>query len=404
MDFMSKMLTALNAALYFLSGFWPRNQRKLLFGAWLGAKFADNPKYLLLHLDVRAPELDLVWIAQDNVRTTLPAGLRVRFVRRGSLAALYEIVTAGYCFITHGRGDISLLNVLRGATVCYLGHGVALKHHGTPSDQLPNRLMEFARSLVRKAECYHYFIASSERHSQKLLHEFAINGATCKNILATGQPRIDYLIENKADNSAKQVREKLLSEHNIPALVKTITYLPTFRDKCQRAFSFLSLEGADGNRLQSLLEKFNAIIIEKSHFIDERREGKRTAANYNRIFSLGGHGLVDTQELLLASDLLITDYSGCYLDYLLLDRPVILFAYDRGYYTSLDRGLYFDLDTIAAGPVVESFDVLCDAIERDLRHPDSHREQREKVRNEMMRFETGDACRKICSAILRINS
>jgi CDP-glycerol glycerophosphotransferase len=115
---------------------------------------------------------------------------------------------------------------------------------------------------------------------------------------------------------------------------------------------------------------------------------------------LGGGAAVDTQELLVCTDLLITDYSGCYFDYLLIDRPVIHFAYDREYYTKSDRGLYFDLDEAAAGPVVECFHSLCENIEQDLLRPERHHGRREKVRTRIMGFETGDACRKISSAVL----
>lgn len=403
-DSLKRVITTLNAVLFLFSGVWPRNRRKLVFGAWLGTRFADNPKYLLLHLAAQAPELDLVWIGKDDVRATMPAGLPARFVRRGSWSALYETLSAGFCFITHHTQDIALLNVLRGATVVYLGHGLALKHMGTPRFPLSSRVLEIARSAVRKAESYAFFVASSQSHVEKLLREYAINGANRDNILSTGQPRVDFLLENKASVSAEVIRAKLLSTRAIPTAQRIIAYLPTFRDKRKRAFSFLTIEGSDRERLHSLLDRHNAVILEKSHFADARREGEAEASGSRRVFGLGDGTPVDTQELLLSTDLLITDYSGCYFDYLVLNRPVLHFAYDRHYYTNSDRGLYFDLDEVAAGPVVERFEDICDQIEQELLNPDRHRERREKVRKNLMAFETGDSCRKILSAVLGIHS
>ncbi len=397
-----KFLTILNAVLFFFSGCWPRKNNKLVFGAWLGTKFADNPKYLLLHLAAHAPELDLVWIGQEEVRGSLPGGLPVRFVRRGSLAAFYETLTAGCCFITHSTNDISRLTVLNGAKVIYLGHGLALKHMGTPSDVLSRRWLQLVRALLRKPECYAFFAASSECHGEKLLHEYAINGATPDKILPAGQPRVDFLIRNQAGGLADQIRTKLLASHPFPSARRIITYMPTFRDKRQRAFSFLTLEGNERDRLNELLEKFNAVIMEKSHFADAKRETGTQSPVSGRLIGLSGNAPVDTQEILLATDILITDYSGCYLDYLVLDRPVLHFAYDREYYTNSDRGLYFDLDVVAGGPVVERFDALCEDIEQDLLQPDRHHGRRESVRKSLMAFETGEACRKICHAVLAI--
>ena len=74
---------------------------------------------------------------------------------------------------------------------------------------------------------------------------------------------------------------------------------------------------------------------------------------------MSGLSNIDTQELLLMTDLLVTDYSGCYVDFLMLDRPILHFAYDRQYYEKADRGLYFNLDEVAGGAIVGDFETLC---------------------------------------------
>jgi CDP-glycerol glycerophosphotransferase (TagB/SpsB family) len=395
---------ALNAITFFLSGLWPRDRKKLVFGAWFGTKFADNPKYLILYLAARASDLDLVWIGRKGVAAALPPDAKVRFARYGSLAAIYEMLTANFCFITHGRQDLGWMNVLRGSKVVYLGHGVALKPMGTPIDDRSKGLVESIRRLVRKMNCYAYFVATSERHCQKMLQEFKINGATQDRILQTGQPRNDYLIQNKSSALAGQLRAKLLSTHSIPTTQRIVTYLPTFRNKRYREFSFLALKGSDYERMQSLLEKNNAVILEKSHPVDGEREGDIKEKALGRIVPLKEGAFVDTQELLLATDMLITDYSGVYLDYLLLDRPVLHFAYDLKYYTEVDRGLYFNLNEVAGGPVIEDFDALCLNIEQNLQNPNCHRDCREKIRKELMEFETGKASQQIAHELLKLEA
>jgi CDP-glycerol glycerophosphotransferase (TagB/SpsB family) len=392
---------ALNASTYFLSGLWPRNPKKLIFGAWFGTKFADNPKYLLLYLAAHNPDLDLVWLGREEVRSALPPNVKMRFVRYGSLASLYETMTAGFCFVTHGTGDLGWVNVLQGAKVIYLGHGVALKPMGTPADVLPTGQLDFVRRLVRKANYYACLVATSDIHRKKLLYEFEINGASDETILPSGQPRNDFLIQNKSSALEEQIRAKLLSAHSIPTNQRIVTYLPTFRNNRYRQFSFLSLKGSEYEMLQSLLERNNAVLLEKSHPVDGKREGDIQEKAMQRIVPLKENARIDTQELLLATDLLITDYSGVYLDYVLLDRPVLHFAYDHEYYTQSDRGLYFKLEDVAAGPVVQNFDELCKCIEQDLQNPDLHRKCREKVRMDLMSFEKGDASHQIIQALLK---
>lgn len=68
------------------------------------------------------------------------------------------------------------------------------------------------------------------------------------------------------------------------------------------------------------------------------------------IFSVGNH--IDTQELLLICDLLITDYSSCYIDFLHCNKPIIHYLFDGEYYQKNDRGLYYSFKDVAAGPII----------------------------------------------------
>ena len=64
------------------------------------------------------------------------------------------------------------------------------------------------------------------------------------------------------------------------------------------------------------------------------------------------------QELLLISDVLISDYSSVMIEFALLDKPIIFFTYDYDTYMSEDRGFYFDFKENVPGPVVYTTDEL----------------------------------------------
>jgi CDP-glycerol glycerophosphotransferase (TagB/SpsB family) len=381
----------LYALVYFLSGFTSRDPRKIVFGAWLGKKFADNPKYLLLHLIEQGYHLDFVWIADEVVRPMIPSGLPVRFVRRHTIASCWELLTAGACFVTHGFSDIGRFNLMRRARKTYLGHGMAIKHMGSKDQKLSYPLLHSFRRLVRHSYAYDHYIASSFAHREKLIVENATCNIAANQIVSCGQPRIDCLLKHANTTRAAANRTSFLAAHGIPAVRHIISYLPTFRDKGTPVFSFAALEGPRRERLESVLEMLDAVILEKGHFAETSSLESR-AQNSTRVRSLRGSATTDTQELLLATDLLITDYSGCYVDFLVLRRPILHFAYDRAEYENADRGLYFNFDEIAGGPIVQDFEELCIQIEQSICHARSLSHDQECVRQKLTEFERGTAC------------
>jgi len=180
-----------------------------------------------------------------------------------------------------------------------------------------------------------------------------------------------------------------------------VAYLPTFRDTKQASFSFHNLGSENRKKLNQILEKHGAVLLEKNHFVDGfLRDNEESHNIRDLIFTLEEKGDVDTQEILLVSDLLITDYSGCYLDFLLLDRPVIHFAYDYDYYDKKDRGLYYALDKVAAGDIVHNLENLLRVLDLSLQDRRRGDNQRARIRELMISKENGDSCEVICNSIL----
>jgi CDP-glycerol glycerophosphotransferase (TagB/SpsB family) len=279
----------IEAMLYFFSGFSPRRKRKILFGAWHGKKFSDNPKYLLLHLAKQGKCFDLVWIGNEEVRVQIPDDLPIRFVRKDSWAAKWEMLTAKTVFVTHANTDIGKKNLMRGACRVYLGHGLAIKHMGAPDNPLKNPIINTIRKAVRNVFSFRYYSASSKAHHIKLLKEYAISNATGENIRHWGQPRIDYLIENSTPSARTKLREQYFEKYDVPTEGKIITYLPTFRDKGVPAFSFCELDAKQHELLDKVISENAAIILEKSHFAEapNKKKGDRPKQKERR--SLGSN-------------------------------------------------------------------------------------------------------------------
>ena len=82
----------------------------------------------------------------------------------------------------------------------------------------------------------------------------------------------------------------------------------------------------------------------------------------NRYDIINFTGLKDGQKLLLLSDILIADYSSIMVDYTILQKPIVLFAYDLDDYINEERGFYFDYKENVPGKIVYNMDELIASI------------------------------------------
>lgn len=180
-------------------------------------------------------------------------------------------------------------------------------------------------------------------------------GLTASKYVITGAPRNDYLFsENGRKNIAKLFPESIQG-------TKLILFAPTFR------IGYLSSEGKKSwnnifgfqelntQRFDQFLKKNDAILFVKLHPNEEKFLIKKIHLfEGERIKLIPGMVLekskMDLYKLLNAFDVLITDYSSIYFDYLLLDRPIIFVPIDlKEYHES--RGLLLQpYDFWAAGP------------------------------------------------------
>ncbi|MGI6329628.1 MAG: CDP-glycerol glycerophosphotransferase family protein [Bacilli bacterium] len=380
--------------LYYFSFLSFRKKNRIIFGAWNGLQFSDNSKYLFQYILKEKPGYDLIWCGKSFLKLDLPLNKRVKFVKINSFKAYYFALTSKYAFVTHGYEDIVNFNVFGRAKLVQLWHGIGIKNVGE-LDQNGNR---FIGMLKKKVRCfirrYDYFICSSKLNKKRNMKAFASYGAKKEKMIESGQPRNDFLINQKEN---LKIRNEILKRYNIPIDLKIITYLPTFRKNSDKYFSFLNLEGEFKDNLMQFLKGNKYIILEKSHisisdsFIQE-------GCN-DRIINLNNFKNVNTQEILLITDLLITDYSSCYIDYLLLNRPIIHYVYDYLKYKKEEQGLYFNLDDIAGGVIIEDINELLNTMKEELLNPQKEKERRKKIKTLMLEFEKGNSCKKICKKL-----
>jgi CDP-ribitol ribitolphosphotransferase len=174
-------------------------------------------------------------------------------------------------------------------------------------------------------------------------------------IKALGLPRMDYYFEN---HDLDKLKAEFSQKYNVSRDKKIILYAPTFRDeeKFNNVFDYLDLD------------KFNERLGDE--YVLALRLHPKIKNFYNDdIVSEGKYVDVSDfeseQELMLISDILITDYSSIMIEYSVLDKPTLFFTYDLEEYLANERGFYYDFKTTVPGPIVYTSQELIDVIKND---------------------------------------
>ena len=350
--------------------FFPRNPKKIIFGAWWGNQFADNPRYFLRYILQLDKGYKCYWFGKEHLRRQVEAVPGVAFVQKDSWLAIWHVLTAKWIvsnicveadvtsFPTYGK--VKLLSFWHGTVMKGPAFGDRnVKLEGSVLHRIAMRFLtpEFNIACPR----YAYASFSNEDMRQSMTRETPWEFKYDMSI-AAGTPRIDYLIQNRGnEDEIQRVREKCAKILSAPLNKRWYLFAPTFRKNLAVNYSFADC--GDVARLNEILSRDNAIIIEKQHpQIIEARNIVGSKGDFLYVVSKDQARELEMQELLLACDRLITDFSSPFFDFEAMGRPVIHYAYDYETYASDKRGVLFSLYDIAAGPVVKTESDLISAI------------------------------------------
>ena len=222
-----------------------------------------------------------------------------------------------------------------------------------------------------------------------------------------GQPRNDKLFEKI---NVREQMQKIFQKEKLPEFDSLLLYAPTFRDDGEtRLFPFEEFHGENRGRaveqLQNFLEKNQCIMCIRMHLYE--KEGyewlKALDRPGSRIRFLNEDRIEDIMEVLAMFDLLITDYSSIYIDYLLLERPILFLPYDREAYLKT-RGFNFDYDEVTPGPKPKSYAEFLNSIEGLLYNKMNYVENRKKIERKFNKIQkpcSEDICRMVKMMCIR---
>lgn len=173
-----------------------------------------------------------------------------------------------------------------------------------------------------------------------------------KNVLPLGVPRADKLLDQEYLAFTKT---KFLNMHPEINGRKIITYAPTFRGGPAERKNFSMMLN-----IREFVKRFSDeyVLVIKMHPSVSKSQGVPYDLE-EHVLNLSG---MDMNDLLIVTDILVTDYSSVIFDYSLLKRPMIFFAYDLENYLA-ERNFYYEYRKFVPGPIVANNDSLFQAIE-----------------------------------------
>lgn len=349
----------------------------VLFGADNGDGFAGNPKYLFLHA-VKHPEIHCAWITKNQgVYDAMKAqGYEVYLFdsREGRRMQLH----AATLVHSHSIKEDFDYHLVGGATSVNTWHGVGLKQSWWRNkNSFAGKWMTSPPSLKRS---YHmqwaltnmpketFVIGTSEEVDAYYPVTYNI---TADHVLNLGQARNDVFYDAS------------LEEGELPEVFKkgkVIVYMPTHRDYGTKKGGAAEQVGSNINfkKLSAMLEKYGYTFVIKQHRWNTTDDA--LGAGYDNIVDISADNYnVDTQLLLKYTDILVTDYSSVYTDFLLLDRPVVFYCYDLAQYLA-KWDLNFDFDYVTPGPKAFDSAELVEELEKLLQGQDEYEAERQRVK------------------------
>jgi len=302
---------------------FPIQKNKIFFQNNNGKGYGDNPKYIVEEILRRKHDLKIVWAVVPEFSGCFPETIKI--VRYKSIWAIYEEVTAKI-WIDNCRKQ---LYVRKRKKQFYIQ-----TWHGGPN--VLKRVERDAGSSLFK-----YYIAQA-KHDSSIIDLFLACEKDRKDfyswtfwyngkILECGSP-CDDIFFTRQDG----IKEKVYSHFSLDKSVKIVLYAPTFRNNFDPDVFDLDYNSILNFLCQKTRDKWVFLVrmhpnfSKKAGFV-KYNESIINASNYD-----------DTQELMYASDILISDYSGVILEFSMMKKPVFIYAKDYKSYVN-ERNFYLDL-------------------------------------------------------------
>lgn len=352
-------------------------------------KYECNPAYICDEIVREKLPWDVVYALDKKsmAKFPLPCPEGVRVVRRNSLEFFYEL--AGARIIVDNAMCIPKGYFPKKQQVhINTWHGsMGLKR--IDADKMTSR--KWVQAGKKAGKVTDYMISNSEFETEVYRSTYWKNPKV--QILEYGHPRNDILFCE--EEKKQEIHRKVCDFFQVEESCHFLLYAPTFRDEK----NLMCYDIDYGGVLAAAAERFGGEwkIINRYHFkVASALTGMKQIKNHPDI--LAGNRYPDIQELMVAADIGITDYSSWICDYVLTGKPAFIYANDLSSYDG-ERGFYYPLESTPFAIAETNEQLLCNIRSFDEK---TYAVKREQFLADRGCKEQGDAAKKVVALMKTI--
>ena len=357
---------------YRFSKILPNKKNKVVLASNKSKELTGNLKYIYDELVSR--DEFIIKIYMNNKRDKI-----------NRLKMYYNFATSKFILIDDYYRQLYGLKIRKGSELIQVWHACgAFKKFGFSAiGKSDGNSLEFEK----KAHLHYSKVLTSSKEVNKYYSEaFNINK---ENILSFGVPRTDILLNKEYQEFIKLNLESL---YPIIKNKNVITYAPTFRGGIEARKNFklqLDLERILkelGNDYVIILKLHPSVNYECIDLSNMPNDYKNRILNINSDF--------DINKILLVTDILISDYSSVIFEAALLNKKILMYAYDKDEYLS-ERDFYYNYDNFVPGPIAYNNEDVINIIKENK----FDMEKVKSFKNKFFNLEAGSATKKLVDYI-----
>ncbi len=324
-------------------------------------QYNDNSRHLFEYVNKVTSDVRAIWLTKNQTVYEYLKKSGYEVYRAYSFKGYLYTMFAGAAIISVCKADVND-RVLRGSRVVQLWHGTPLKR----------------TDIFAMGEKYSIVILAAE----EFLHNQLLGDKRKARFVLTGYPRNDVLLSSQKIESIERLKAKYKCD-------KMVLYLPTYRDQVLprgktepiEEFNLFESFGFNFNRLDGLMKQNQCLFVLKLHPVQRfRNEGlvEKIRKSSHMYLVDSKNPLQDVCEYLKYADVLVTDYSSVYFDFLLLNRPIIFAPFDFEHYV-MCRSFGFPYEEVTPGPKAKNWGEVCALLEEMLGGRDEWADLRQTV-------------------------
>jgi CDP-glycerol glycerophosphotransferase len=346
-----------------------------LFAAYWNRGYACNPRAIFERARELVPGLRGVWVVRRDAAAAMPGG--VELVHPGT-EEYFDLVARAGVLVNNVNWPNNVVK-RDGSVHVMTHHGTPLKKMGLDLRDVPGRdKQDDFEALLRRCARWDHSVAANAFSTRAWSTAYPGLGFAS---LETGYPRNDVLAAASVQDVSRAREAVGLADGDVAVL-----YAPTHREYETDGSELLDLRA-----FAAALDPEHVVLARQHYLVDGGLAGEG-----GRVRDVSAHPSVE--ELCLAADVLVTDYSSIMFDYAVLDRPILIHAPDWETYRSM-RGTYFDLMAEPPGIVARAGGELAAALCAGTADAGPARELRAAFRERFCSLEDGGAAERVVRAV-----